>query len=56
MGLNLSTAFFTLLCIGLQQAEITGVVLTGRFSLLPGVVHSASHPLGKANQVAVYQW
>jgi len=32
-------------------------VLTGRFSSLPVVVHSASYrPPGKANRVAAYQW
>jgi len=30
-------------CISLQQAEITDVVLTGRFSSLPAVVQSASY-------------
>jgi len=43
-------------CINLQQAEITRGVLTGRFSLLPAVVHSASYPMGKANGVTAYQW
>jgi len=40
----------------LQQAEITGEVLTGRFSSSTAVVHSASYPPGRANQVAAYQW
>jgi len=39
--------------ISLQQAEVTGVVLTGRFSSSPAVVHSTSYPPGKANRVAV---
>jgi len=40
----------------LQQTKITGVVLTGRFSSLTAVVHSASYPPEKANRVAAYQW
>jgi len=43
-------------CISLQQAEITGEVLTERFSSSTAVVHSASYPLEMANQVAAYQW
>jgi len=39
-----------------QQAEITGEVLTGRFSSSTAVVHSASYPPGRANRVAAYQW
>jgi len=45
MGSNLST--ITSQCISLQQAEITGVVFTGRFSSLSDVVHSASYPPGR---------
>jgi len=47
---------FTSWCISLQQAEITGEVLTGRFSSSTAVVHSASYPSGRANRVAAYQW
>jgi len=47
---------FTSWCVSLQQAEITGLVLTGRFISLPVVVHSARYPPGKANRVAAYQW
>jgi len=39
--------------MSLQQAEITGIVLTEQYSSLPAVVHSASYPPGKANRVAV---
>jgi len=42
--------------VSLQQAEITGEVLTGRFSSLPIVVDSASYPPRKANRVAALQW
>jgi len=38
------------------QAEITGEVLTGRFSSSTAVTHSASFPPGKVNRVAAYQW
>jgi len=34
-------------CISLEQAEITGIVLTGRFSLLPAVFHSVSYLYGE---------
>jgi len=47
---------FTSWCISLQQAEITGEVLPGRFSSSTAVVHSASYPPGRANRVAAYQW
>jgi len=47
---------FTSQYISLQQAEITGEVLTGRFSSSTAVVHSASYPPGTANRVAAYQW
>jgi len=44
------------MCIGLLQADITGEVLTGRFSSSTAVVHSAIYPPGRANRVAAYQW
>jgi len=48
---------FTSRGISLQQAEITGEVLTGRFSSSTAAVHSASYPPGRAiNRVAAYQW
>jgi len=56
MGLNSSTAYFSIIGISFQKAEITGVVLTGRFSSLRAIVLSACCPLGKANQIAVYQF
>jgi len=40
---------FTSWFMSLQQAEITGEVLTGRFSSSTAVVHSASYPPGKAH-------
>jgi len=40
--------------ISLQQAEITDVVLSGRFSSLHAVVYSASYPPGKANWASAY--
>jgi len=40
----------------LQSSKITGIVLTGRFSSLPAVVHSASYSQRKANRLAAYQW
>jgi len=42
--------------LSLQQAEITGEVLTRRFSMSISVVYSASYPPGRANRVAAYQW
>jgi len=48
MGSNPSTAIH-MQCTCLQQAEITGVVLNGRFSSLPAVVHSTSYPPGIAS-------
>jgi len=42
--------------ISLQQADITGVMLTGRPSSVPAVVHSVSYPPGKANRETTYQW
>jgi len=39
-------------CISLQQAEITGEVLTRRFSSSTAVFHSASYPPGRVNRVA----
>jgi len=57
MSSNPSTAYFHIIqCIRLEQAKITDVVLTGRFSSSPVVVHSASYPPGKANRAAAYQW
>jgi len=56
MGSNPSTSYFHIIGISLQQAEITGEVLTERFSSSIVVVHSASYPPGKANRVAAYQW
>jgi len=35
----------------LQQAEITGEVLTARFSSLTAVVHSASYPPGDRGRI-----
>jgi len=51
---NPSTAYFHVIVISLEQAEITGEVLTGRFSSSTVVVHSASE--SRANRVAAYQW
>jgi len=48
MGSNPSTAYFHIMCISLQQAEITNEVLIGRFSS-SAVVHSASYCPGMAN-------
>jgi len=53
---NRAPLIFTSWCISLQQAEITGEVLTGRFSSSTTVVHSASYPPGRANRIAAYQW
>jgi len=49
MGLNLSTIYFHIISISLQQAEITAKVLTGRFGSSTAVVYSASYPPGRAN-------
>jgi len=40
--------------VPLQQVEIIGVVLTGRFGSLPAIVHSASYRPGKVTWVAAY--
>jgi len=59
MGSNLSTDYFHIIVCQpseVQPVEITDEVLTGRYSSLTAVVHSASYPLEKANRVAVYQW
>jgi len=47
MGLNPSTAYYRIIGINLQQAEITKEVLTGRFSSLHAVVHSVRYPPGE---------
>jgi len=52
MGLDPSTAYFHINGINLQQAEITGEVLTGRLSSSIVVVHSASYPPGRAIELS----
>jgi len=47
------TSPFVGVCSG-HNPETTDVVLTEKFSSLSEVVHSASYPPGKANQVAAY--
>jgi len=54
MGSNPSTAYFHIMVLSHQQAEIPGEVLTGRFSSSTAIVHSASYPPGTANRVAAY--
>jgi len=57
MGSNPSTAFYQIIKHQPSASWDHCVVLTGRFSSLPAVVHSsASYPSGKANRVAAYQW
>jgi len=53
-----ASLIFTSWSISLQQAEIIGEVLTGRFSSSTAVVHSALATLrgGRLNRVAAYQW
>jgi len=60
MGSNPSTVYFHIMVdISLQQAEITGEVLTGRFSST-AVVHysytSGQSGGGGIDRVAAYQW
>jgi len=53
MGSNLSTAYFHIICISLQQAKITSEVLNGRFSSLTTVFLSASYPRGGKSSSSV---